>query len=156
MIHDVDHRALVAHIAQIVGKQDAEDVVQDAYVKILSTVSDFKGLSSAKTWVYTVARRCAFDFLAARNRQPSLPVHPLKHTFKDTLAAQQLERVEIHVDLERAIGLLSPKYQAVVLARMCVDTPPEAAALLGMTPAAFKACHFRAVKKLREEMTKHD
>ena len=47
---------------------DAEDIVQDTYVKALSHIETFKGESSLKTWVFTIASNLAKDNLRAQKR----------------------------------------------------------------------------------------
>lgn len=51
--------------------QDAEDLVQDAYVKAHQKLSTFKGASSLKTWVFAIASNLTRDFLSAKKRWPA-------------------------------------------------------------------------------------
>ena len=50
--------------------QDAEDIVQETYVKAATKIGTFRGESSLKTWVFTIASNLARDFLRAKKRWP--------------------------------------------------------------------------------------
>lgn len=50
--------------------QDTEDVVQDAWVKASSNLSSFRGDSSLKTWVFSIASNLAIDKLRKQKRWP--------------------------------------------------------------------------------------
>lgn len=151
MLLGVDHRSLVAHIAQIVGWQDAEDVVQEAYVKVLSTQSKWDGRASAKTWLYTIARNCAFDWMRAQGRDPAAPEEGpvLEGRPGDPWDVQALED---SIDLHRAIERLKPEHQDVIVARMFCDSLSEAAELLGVSHSSLKSRYWRALKKLQADL----
>ncbi|HSL30923.1 MAG TPA: RNA polymerase sigma factor [Anaerolineales bacterium] len=50
--------------------QDAEDLVQEAYLKAHSKIDTFRGESSLKTWVFSIASNLALDLLRAKKRWP--------------------------------------------------------------------------------------
>ena len=50
--------------------QDAEDIVQDTYLKSLAKIETYRGESSLKTWVFTIASNLARDLLRAKKRWP--------------------------------------------------------------------------------------
>jgi RNA polymerase sigma-70 factor, ECF subfamily len=50
--------------------QDAEDIVQDTYIKARSKINTFRGESSLKTWVFSIASNLAKDLLRSRKRWP--------------------------------------------------------------------------------------
>jgi RNA polymerase sigma-70 factor (ECF subfamily) len=50
--------------------QDAEDIVQDTYIKAHAKVDSFRGESSLKTWVFSIASNLARDLLRAKKRWP--------------------------------------------------------------------------------------
>lgn len=50
--------------------QDVEDIVQDTYLKAQSKINTFRGESSLKTWVFSIASNLARDLLRARKRWP--------------------------------------------------------------------------------------
>ena len=50
--------------------QDAEDIIQDSYLKAHAKLETFRGESSVKTWVFTIASNLARDLLRSRKRWP--------------------------------------------------------------------------------------
>jgi RNA polymerase sigma-70 factor (ECF subfamily) len=50
--------------------QDAEDLVQDTYLKAQAKIDTFRGESSLKTWVFSIASNLARDLLRAKKRWP--------------------------------------------------------------------------------------
>jgi RNA polymerase sigma-70 factor (ECF subfamily) len=50
--------------------QDAEDIVQDTYLKAQSKINTFRGESSLKTWVFSIASNLARDLLKSKKRWP--------------------------------------------------------------------------------------
>lgn len=50
--------------------QDAEDIVQETYLKAHAKIDSFRGESSLKTWVFTIASNLARDLLRAKKRWP--------------------------------------------------------------------------------------
>ena len=61
---EADHRGLVRAAARLLGPTDAEDAVQDAYVRALETAP--AGLNAAQAWLLTVVRHLAIDRLRRR------------------------------------------------------------------------------------------
>lgn len=61
---DADHRGLVRAAARLLGPADAEDAVQDAYVRALE--ADMAALNVAQAWLLTVVRNLAIDKLRRR------------------------------------------------------------------------------------------
>ena len=50
--------------------QDAEDIVQETYIKAHAKLNTFRGESSLKTWVFSIASNLARDLLRAKKRWP--------------------------------------------------------------------------------------
>jgi len=60
------------YLERMVGKNDAEDLTQEVFVKIDRGLADFKGQSSLSTWVYRIATNAALDKIKSRSfRQDS-------------------------------------------------------------------------------------
>lgn len=52
----------------LTDRNDAEDLTHDTFVKAFDKISTFKGTSSLKTWVFTIATHLAYDFLKDKKR----------------------------------------------------------------------------------------
>ncbi|MEL6537139.1 MAG: RNA polymerase sigma factor [Bacteroidota bacterium] len=60
---------LTSYLFRLVSnKEEAEDIVHDTYLKVVSKIDSFAGLSSFKTWVYTIATNIAKNKLVRQNR----------------------------------------------------------------------------------------
>jgi RNA polymerase sigma-70 factor (ECF subfamily) len=44
------------------SREQAEDLVQEVYIRVLKSYQNFKGESSEKTWLFAIARNVAIDF----------------------------------------------------------------------------------------------
>ncbi|UXH77129.1 RNA polymerase sigma factor [Roseateles amylovorans] len=64
LLMDANHRALVRAAARLLGPMDAEDAVQDAYVRSLESAPE--GVHVAQAWLLTVVRHLAVDRLRRR------------------------------------------------------------------------------------------
>ncbi|MEP7264569.1 MAG: RNA polymerase sigma factor [Bacteroidota bacterium] len=63
--------SLKSYILRITAsKADAEDIVQDTYIKALEKLSEFREESTLKTWLFTIASNLAKDNLRAKKRWP--------------------------------------------------------------------------------------
>ena len=95
---DADRRRLVRAATRLLGPADAEDAVQDAYVRALE--ADMPSLNAAQAWLLTVMRRLAIDrlrrrqwmqqWLAEIDRHEALPASPSAES--DAALAQQVTR----------------------------------------------------------------
>lgn len=62
-------RDLKSYLLRILGnKQDAEDLAQDAYIKASQKISTFKGNSTLKTWVFSIATNLSRDHFRGKQR----------------------------------------------------------------------------------------
>ena len=50
-------------VARLAGRQAADDLTQETYLRVLGALADFKGRSSARTWLLAIARRTVADRL---------------------------------------------------------------------------------------------
>jgi RNA polymerase sigma-70 factor (ECF subfamily) len=141
--------------------EDAEDVLQDTLLAMARSVRDFRGASSISTWLYTIARSYC---IKRRRKSKFAPVetHSLDTSGaidKALLAApgkapdDAAADEEVRRALERAIGVLEPKYREVLLLRDEEGlTAPEVAEVLGISVQAVKSRLHRARLQVRERI----
>lgn len=136
MLPDLDHSGLIAFVRPLVG-DDAEDVVQATYVKILETTAPHEGRSSKQTWACTIARRIAIDWLRERGRRPqTLPFTDGEGSLADGSSAKASftvapEDVARRLDGEAIFGQLSGVEQQLLLVSRLPER--EIAAHMGWT-----------------------
>ena len=74
--------------------QDAEDLVQDTYLKAQAKIDTFRGESSLKTWIFSIASNLARDLLKSRKRWPATVTDICR---EETLGNRQFFLEAIHI-----------------------------------------------------------
>lgn len=139
------------------NEEDAEDVVQESFIKVYRKLDTFEERSEIGTWIYRVVANTAIDHLRRRNRlsarHTSLeealefgrqPVSPTPSPERIALGSQIGERVRHALD-----ALSDIERAAFVLRHDQGCSSSEIAEILDLTTSASKHAVFRAVKKLR-------
>ena len=144
-------------------EQDAEDVLQNTFMKALQSIETFEGRSSLSTWLYRIAVNEALMLL--RRQKPTVPVameyedddeiqHPTQFTDWCCLPEEELLSDESKQHLDQAIRRLPEKLQVVFLLRdiegLSIRETSEA---LGLTETAVKTRLLRARLNLREQLS---
>jgi len=113
---------LVTSIVHVVGDPDeAEDVVQDAFVQALLKLPSFRGQSSFYTWLYRIAFNGAVN--RQRRRRPEVSMDAARETAgtdpPDSLESppDRLLREERARHIQEALGTLSEEFRAVLVLR---------------------------------------
>ena len=68
-------RPLFRHVARMLGPDDAEDAVQDAFLSAWRSIRSFEG-TSFRAWLFRIATNRALDVIRARKRRSELPLEP--------------------------------------------------------------------------------
>jgi RNA polymerase sigma-70 factor (ECF subfamily) len=143
------------------NQQDAEDVVQESFLRAYKQLSRFDERASFGTWLYRIAINCSLDLVRARKRRNEQlapadteidePVLSLPSTDPDpsrlALSGEVRERVT-----EAMNDLSASERTAFVLRHfegMCIE---DVSRVLGCQPGAAKHSVFRAVQKLRRAL----
>jgi RNA polymerase sigma-70 factor (ECF subfamily) len=146
------------------NEQDAEDVLQETFIKIFKNIRGFKGNSSLSTWIYRIAMNEALMLL--RKRKPegfSLDDDPEDEDLTphevaswDALPEEILMSTETAGQLRKAVMRLPDTLRSVFLLR---DTEhfsvKETAETLRITEGTVKVRLLRARLKLREALSEY-
>jgi len=105
------------------NKQEAEDVVQETFVKIWRSVKKFDKKKKFKTWIFRIARNTAIDFLrkkkdiAFSNFEGEDGNNPIIDTIAapEPLPDELFDRQDLGAALARVLETLSVKYRTVLL-----------------------------------------
>jgi len=133
---------------------DAEDVLQIVYLKIIEGKARFAGRSSMKTWLFSVIRRTAAEHFRWRR---------LRERF---IGERRTPQTSIEVDLQRrettsrilhALARLSTRQREVLELVFYHDmTIEEAAATLGISTGSARVHYQRGKRSLAEQLTKEE
>lgn len=146
---------LVRFLGGMVGSTaDAEDLAQEAFVRLMEHAAEFRGESSLKTYLFRIAHNLALNFLASAPRRYEVyPDEMPDPPSAEPAPAQQLEASENAGRLRSALARLPPQQRAVVILRTWQDLSfKEIASALALAEGTAKAHYFFALKNLRRQM----
>jgi RNA polymerase sigma-70 factor (ECF subfamily) len=154
---------LAQHITQ--NREDAEDVLQETFLKAYEHLSQFQGQSKFYTWIVRIAVNQALMKLRRRKTDKSVSLDETIDTGEDTIVReiaawdenpeQRFSRDEIGQILDSAIEGLEPPYRSVFVLRDIEElSTEETADALGLSVPAVKSRLLRARLQLREKLTR--
>src|SRR5688572_6482777 len=154
------HSKYVFHVAyRLTGSsQDAEDVVQETYLKAYRQLSRFEARADFRTWLHRITVNCSIDFIRARrSREIGQDISDLEDAAAADLAtgaAPSPDRLamsgQINERVREALEGLTKMERAAFMLRHVEGRPiREVAAALGLKTEAAKNSIFRAVRKMR-------
>jgi RNA polymerase sigma-70 factor, ECF subfamily len=134
--------------------EDAEDVVQETFVRVYRQLGRFEARSHFTTWLYRIAFNCAIDYMRARpHRESTEQGDHLERLSGESAGATADDLVfagEISGRVQEALEGLSPQERAAFLMRHWQGcTIEEICQTLGLRANATKHSIFRAVRKMR-------
>lgn len=128
-------------LRMLAQRADAEDAVQESWLRALRALATFRGDSSFATWLTGIGVRCALESLRRRGRL-SLPA--------DVEPAAPPVAPHLTMDVARALESLPDGYRAVlVLHDIEGYTHQEIGELLGVDAGTSKSQLFHARRRLR-------
>ncbi len=141
---------------RIVGSHDdADDIVQETFVKAYLALGEFRGDSSFFTWIYRIAVNLSLN--ALRKRQVLNYLHESELLSRILSSSEDpekdLENSETESALQRAVATLPEKQKAVFVMRFFDEMPyEEIGRVLKTSVGGLKANYFHALRKVREYM----
>lgn len=136
------HGVLLSHVAY----QDAEDLMQDVFIKALKQLPNLREPAAFSGWLIAIARRTATDHL--RSKTTTLPVESLRATGTNPDG-------EAFAVLG-AIQALPESYRETLILRLVEGmTGPEIATRIGLTPDSVRVNLCRGMKLLRDQLGGH-
>ena len=150
LLHDYQ-RPLYHHIRSIVlSHDDADDVLQNTFIKVFQNLKNFKGESKLFSWMYRIATNEALTFLKQRSKASRISSETLQKKAIENLEADVFfDGNEMQLKLQKAISLLPEKQQLVFKMKYFQDLKyEEISEILGTTVGGLKASYHLAVKKI--------
>ena len=150
-------------IVRLLGSpEDAQDVLQDSFIRAFEKLDQFHGESSFYTWIYRIAVNLALsDYRKRRHRRPDRSIHHGKGRLTadpadespETDPSWSLERVERESIVQAALDQLGPDHRAVVVLKDFDGRRyEEISALLSIPVGTVRSRLHRARSELRERL----
>jgi RNA polymerase sigma-70 factor, ECF subfamily len=161
---EAERRGLLAHAYRMLGAyHEAEDVVQDTYVRALRGWETFEWRSSLRTWLYRIATNVCLNMIEGRGRRAlssglgpddlGLELEPFPTDPADLVIARESVRLAFVAGLQH----LTPQQRAVLLLREVLTfSAAETGEALGMSVPAVKSTLQRARARLAEAAPARD
>ncbi|MEL7533225.1 MAG: RNA polymerase sigma factor [Bacteroidota bacterium] len=146
-------KPLYFHIRRIVIEHaDADDVLQNTFLKAWRYIDKFRADSSLKTWLYRIATNEAISLLNKRKKQQYDAVEDLNNDLRHSLKqSPHIAGDEIQMKLQEAILRLPDRQRLVFNMRYFDELKyDEMAEMLELSVGALKASYHHAVKKIEK------
>ena len=148
---DTYKERLYWHIRKIVlNHDDADDVLQNTFIKVYRNIDKFKGESKLFSWIYRIATNESLSFLKTKSKMLGVTSHELQDLLLENLQSDvYFEGDEIQLKLQKAISTL-PEKQKLVFNMKYFDELKyeEISDILGTSVGGLKASYHQAAKKI--------
>jgi RNA polymerase sigma-70 factor, ECF subfamily len=144
-------KPLYNHVRNMVlNHDDADDVLQNTFIKIFSNLANFKGESKLFSWIYRIATNEAITFMQQRARKQGISNEEVQQKAINKLESDvYFDGNEIQLKLQNAVASLPEKQQMVFKMKYYQELKyEEISDMLGTSVGALKASYFHAVKKI--------
>ena len=144
-------KPLYNHIRNIVlNHDDANDILQNTFIKVFKNLKNFKGDSKLFSWMYRIATNEALTFLNQKAKKGGVTSESIQNKVIDNLQADVFfDGDEIQLKLQKAIAKLPEKQQLVFKMKYFEELKyEEISEILGTSVGALKASYHHAVKKI--------
>lgn len=158
-------RAMRVAFGLVKSQAEAEDVVQDAFVKVYSRLGEFRAASGFYTWLYRIVVNLSIDRLRRRRRERRVDIEDedfrttLSHgrslapRFEDTDPRLNLQQRQLRQRIREAYEALPEIHQAVILLREVEGLSyTEIAASLGIRKGTVMSRLFHARRSMQESL----
>ncbi len=142
----------------VIDHDDADDLVQDIFIKVWKNLPGFRSDAQLYTWMYRIATNECITFLNKKKQKNNVPLDEVDYELADTLSASdQFTGDQIQRKLQQALLTLPEKQKLVFNMKYYDDMKyEEISEVLGTSVGALKASFHLAVKKIESYLLKED
>lgn len=134
----------------VIDHDDADDLVQEVFVKVWKHIGNFREDAQLYTWIYRIATNECLNFLRKKKNKFFIPIHDVQHELSEKLDDSHLiNGDEIQLMLQKAL-LTLPNKQRLVFNMKYFDEMKyeEISKITGTSVGSLKANYHHAVKKI--------
>jgi RNA polymerase sigma factor (sigma-70 family) len=142
----------------VIDHDDADDIVQDTFVKIWKNLPNFRNDAQLYTWMYRIATNECITFLNKKKQKNNISLDDVAYELADTLAdSTYFNGDKAQLKLQQAILTLPEKQRLVFNMKYYDDMKyEEMSNVLGTSVGALKASFHLAVKKIESFLLSKD
>jgi RNA polymerase sigma-70 factor (ECF subfamily) len=133
--------------------EDADDIVQEVFVRVYENLKTFRADSGFYTWVYRITVNVSLNALRKKRVKDFIKLDEVVETLvpDEGFADDRLLKQEYETILERAIAALPPKQKMVFIMKYYDEIPfDEMAKMLNKSVGGLKANYFHALQKIQK------
>lgn len=136
----------------VVDHEDANDVLQNVFIKVWNGLQNFREDSQLYTWLYRIATNESLTFLDQQKRRSTVSMNEEAAGLSNKIKAEEgFDAQKLEWKLQLAIQQLPDKQRAVFTLRYYDEMPyEEMSRVLETSEGALKASYHHAVKKIEE------
>ncbi|MFA9557971.1 RNA polymerase sigma factor [Evansella sp. AB-rgal1] len=137
------------------NKNDAEDLTQETFVKVLNGLSHFHHRAKVKTWILSIAKNTAIDHYRRKKIIKFLPEIFINERMTESGVPDEVYRVkEEWQEVEIALISLKPLYRNVIILKGIQElSNKETAEILGCNETKVRVTFHRAIKQLHTKLS---
>jgi RNA polymerase sigma factor (sigma-70 family) len=142
----------------VIDHDDADDLIQDTFVKVWKNLPGFRSDAQLYTWMYRIATNECITFLNKKKQKNNIPLDDVSYELADTLAdSSYFNGDQAQMKLQQAILTLPEKQRLVFNMKYYDDMKyEEMSEVLGTSVGALKASFHLAVKKIESFLLSKD
>ncbi|MGG6544786.1 UNVERIFIED_CONTAM: RNA polymerase sigma factor [Prevotella sp. 15_C9] len=139
----------------VLSHEDADDILQNTFLKAWKSIGDFKSKSKLSTWLYRIAINESLDFLRHKKHTASVGKDDMGNIMNKLVADNYFDGDKSQALLQEAISTLPEVQKTVFLLRYYDELKySEIHELLGTSEGALKASYHIAVQKITDYIKK--
>lgn len=146
------------HIRRMVGgHEDANDIIQNMFIKVWKSLDNFREDSQLYTWLYRIATNESLTHIEKAKKRQSISMSDDDNPIGASLKSDtDYDGNKVQWKLQQAISLLPDKQKAVFNLRYFDEMPyQQMSKVLETSEGALKASYHHAVKKIEEFILNH-
>jgi RNA polymerase sigma-70 factor (ECF subfamily) len=138
----------------VISHDDANDVLQNTFIRIFKGIENFKGQSALLTWMYKIAYNESIRFLRKNNSTLTTSLNDHSSDYLKILTQDDyFDGDEIQLRLHQMISQLTIKQQRVFQMKYFDDLSfREISEILGLSESTLKSSYYSAVKIIEKKM----
>jgi RNA polymerase sigma-70 factor (ECF subfamily) len=141
------------------NKQDAEDITQETFIKVLNNLHQLKEQSKKKAWILSIARNTAVDLIRKQKLIRFLPILIKQESIlnKQSTTSSTIIAEENWVELQNALLKLKPQFRSVIILRVLNELSlKETAEALRCSEGKVRVDFHRALNLLKNDVNLKD